>query len=279
MVVRTDRGREPFFFGVPLIARAQAPDWGRVDDLLELTLRSVLAQTDRDFSLVLCGHDRPECWGRLTRGDARFRFLPANWNPQPVTSANDDGGAKKWMIADTVRRAGGGLLMYLDADDLLDRRTVASARATMQDGPSAAILERGMMLDFRTLRAVALPRPGVYDGPFVSLCGSSTVARVEPDSPEPLRRDPHAALGSHHLWPETAARAGIPLAKLPVWGAYVVNTRLNHSETHGPFADWRRGLAAAIAREGEPLDEAIAARFGLDLDTIASKSRAGSGEC
>ncbi|HET7410923.1 MAG TPA: hypothetical protein VFJ13_12065 [Paracoccaceae bacterium] len=265
-------GREPFFFGVPLIARSRAADWGRVGDLLELTLRSTLAQTDGAFTLLLAGHDVPEGWDRLVRGDRRFRFLRAGWDPAAPTRANDDGGAKKSMIVRAVRRAGGGLLMYLDADDLVDRRTVEVARAGIRREHVGGIAERGIMLDFRTLRAGALPMPGVYDGAFVELCGSSTVARIDPASPDPARRDPHAALGSHHLWPRAAAEAGLALARLPLMGAYVVNTDQNHSETHGPFAAWRRRLNAALAREGAPLDRVTAARFGVTLDLLAAKS-------
>lgn len=267
--------REPFFFGVPLIAQSCAADWGRIGDLLELTLRSVLAQSHPDFTLLLAGHDAPDCWERLTNGDGRFRFLRAGWDPQAPTLANDDGGAKKSMILDEVRRAGGGLLMFLDADDLVDRRTVEVARATMRRDHVGAVVDSGIMLDFRTLCAMPLPRPGVYDGPFVELCGSSTVARIEPASPDPVRRDPHGVLGSHHVWPRAAAQAGIPLARLPVRGAYVVNTAQNHSETHGPFAGWRRDLNAAVAREGAPIDERTAARFGLDLALLAAKARGG----
>lgn len=266
--------REPFWFGVPLIAQAQAPDWGRVGDLLELTLRSVLAQTDGDFTLLLAGHDLPECWGRLTRGDRRFRFLRAEWDPQGVTRANDDGGAKKWTIGDAVRRAGGGLLMYLDADDLIDHRLVETARARIWPGHLGAVVDRGVMLDFPTLRAIELPCPGVHDGAFVELCGSSTVARVQPDSPDPALRDPHATLGSHHLWLRTAEERGLPLARLPVWGAYLVNTAQNHSETHGPFADWRRALNEAVASQGRPLGRAAAERLGVDLALLAEKSGA-----
>lgn len=260
--------RERFVFGVPLISRAGAADWGRVGQLLGLTLRSVLAQTDADFRLLLAGHDVPESWTRLTSGDARFRFLRADWPPQAPSAANDDSGAKKWMIGEHVRRSGGGLLMYLDADDLVDRRLVAAARAetnpAMRPRHIGAVVAHGLVIDHRTLRAVSLPHPRVYDGPFVELCGSSTIARIEPDSPDPARRDPHAALGSHHRWPSAAAEAGLPLASLLVTGGYLVNTAQNHSELHGPFADWRRRLNAAVAREGRPLDRAAAAVFGLD---------------
>lgn len=264
--------KETFTFGVPLIARACATSWSRISDLLELTLRSVLAQTDGDFRLLLAGHDEPESWKDLTRGDSRFRFLQAGWRPEAPTSRNDDGGRKKWLIKDHVRQSCGGLLMYLDADDLLDRRLVELARAMIPRDHVGAVVGQGVLIDFATLRAVRLPHARVFDGDFYRLCGSSTIGRVEPTSRDPLRRDPHGGLGSHHQWPEAAQRSGVALTKLPLWGAYFVNTSENHSELHGPFARWRRTLNEAVAVEGAPVDRELASRFGLDLDLLVARS-------
>ncbi len=262
--------RERFVFGVPLISRAAAADWRRVDLLLGLTLRSVLAQTDADFELLLAGHDLPECWTRLVGRDDRFRFMRADWDPSEPTLRNDDGGCKKWMIAERVRRTGGGLLMFLDADDLVDRRTVAAARREIGREHLGGYIGHGILLDCASLRFIRLPDARVYDGPFLELCGSSTVGRIEPGSPDPVRRDPHGALGSHHLWPATAARIGAKLARLPVSGAYLVNTGENHSELHGPHSAWRRRLNTASRRAGTPLDRTTVARFGVELDLLAA---------
>lgn len=257
------RCKERFVFGVPLIARAVAADWQRVGTLLKLTLRSVLAQSDAEYEVILAGHDRPECWERLAAGDPRFRFLQADWDPELPTARNDDAGMKKWRIKEEVQRSGGGLLMYLDADDLLDRRLVEIARAALAPEHVGAVVGGGVIVDFATWRAVPLPHPRIYEGPFHELCGSSTIGRIEPESRDPVRRDPHEALGSHHRWPQAAAEIGVQLAELPAWGAYLVNTSQNHSESHGPHADWRRELNAAVAREGEPLGPELKARFGL----------------
>ena len=254
---------EPFFFGIPLIARNVAQDWERVEELLDLTLRSVLAQTDSDFTVVLAGHDRPACWAGLAKDDPRFLFLQADWNPEEPSARNDDGGIKKWRIKEHVQKRGGGLLMYLDADDLIDRRLVEMARAGIRPRQLGGVVGGGVMVDFETWRAVPLPHPQVYEGPFHELCGSSTIGRVEPDSPDPVRRDPHEALGSHHRWPERAREIGVDLAELPVWGAYLVNTSQNHSESYGPHAEWRRTANASIAREGRPFGPDLEIRFGL----------------
>ncbi len=269
MPTRPRAARERFVFGVPLVARAAAADWARIDRLLGLTLRSVLAQSDADFELALAGHDAPASWAGLVGGDPRFRFLQARWDPAAPTRRNDDAGCKKWMIGEHVRRTGGGLLMFLDADDLIDRHTVAAARREIGPEHVGGYVGDGILLDCATLRFLRLPDARVYDGPFLELCGSSTVGRIEPDSADPVRRDPHGALGSHHAWPRSAAEIGARLARLPVSGAYLVNTGENHSELHGPHAAWRRRLNLAGRRAGAPLDRPTAAGLGIELDLLA----------
>lgn len=264
------RARERFVFGIPLIAKGRASDWGRVDALLRLTLRSLLAQTDRDFEVLLAGHDLPPCWVELTDGDSRFGFLEAAHRPDIPTDRNDDAGVKKWAIKDHVTRSGGGLLMYLDADDLVDRRVVQAARAQIGREAVGAVVGRGIIVDFVSLRAASLPDRRVYDGPFHELCGSSTIARIETESGDPVRRDPYAVLGSHHVWPAQAKANGLRLTWLDVWGAYFVNTGQNHSETYGPFAAWRRELNAALAEAGEPFGPALANHFGLSREDVAA---------
>ena len=85
---------EPFFFGIPLIAPASAGDWSRVDALFAATLRSLLAQSDRDFRVLIAGHEPPPSLSAL--GDDRVEFLTADWPPDPPSVANDDAGGKKW---------------------------------------------------------------------------------------------------------------------------------------------------------------------------------------
>ncbi|WP_174296874.1 glycosyltransferase [Sphingomonas bacterium] len=262
---------EGFTFGIPLIARVAAGDWALVERLLALTLRSVLAQRDGDFQVILAAHDLPEPWRAVER-DPRFTLLRADWSPAPPTAANDDGGAKKWLVKQRVRDAGGGLLMFLDADDWVSRDLVASARACISDGHVGAIVDDGIALDWRTLRAARFPMADVFEGGFPDLCGSSTIGRVVLGRDDPLLLDPHAALGSHHEWRNRAAAIGAPLARLPVEGVYMVGTGQNHSERQGPFADWRRDVTEAVRRTGKPLDTATAQGFGQDLAALRERA-------
>ncbi len=255
---------EPFIFGIPLIARASARDWPRVEALLGLTLASLQAQTDRDFRIVIAGHDRP----RTVFDDPRLSFLAADWPAEPVRPDNLDSGRKKHAIGERVRAEGGGLLMFVDADDWVDRRLVEAARATIGPHQIGGLIATGFATDLCALRAVPLPHPRIFHGGFHRLCGSSTIARLVPDDPDPLRRNPYTILHEHYRWIEVAREYGLAVARLPVSGNYVVNTSENHSEIHGPYAEWRRDFARRIGREGEAIDARFAAGFGLRLEQI-----------
>lgn len=259
---------EPFIFGIPLIARQAAGNWRRVELLLSLTLASLHGQRDRDFAVVIAGHDRP----RICGDDLRLTFLAASWPAEPIRADNRDSGRKKYEIQQHVLATGGGLLMFLDADDWVDVGLVAAARAAISPRHVGGLIARGMATDLRDLRKVPIPRPGLFAGGFHRLCGSSTIARLIPDHPDPLRRNPHRTLHEHYRWIEVARAYRLPIARLPVLGNYVVNTCENHSEHHGPYADWRRSLSERIGATGEPLDEAFAVRFGLSLASIQAAS-------
>ena len=235
-----------------------------VEHLLHLTLRSVLAQSDTDFRVILAAHDVPAPWLRV-EADPRFTFLRGDWPASEPTAANDDGGRKKWLIKKAVRAAGGGLLMFLDADDWVSRDLVQRARSTIVPGDVGAVLTSGLALDYATLHAAPFPIAGAFDGAFHELCGSSTIGRVMPNSGDPIRLDPHAALGSHHEWIESAERLGVSLAALPARGAYLVGTGQNHSERQGPFAAWRRKVTDAVRGAGAPLCPRLAHEFGQSL--------------
>lgn len=255
---------EPFFFGIPLIARKAAADWALVDRLLALTLRSVLAQDDGDFRVVLVAHDWPDAWNAVA-GDERFELVRAEWMPEPPNAPNDDGGRKKWLVKERVRVAGGGLLMFLDADDWVARDLVAEARAAVTPDHIGGVVTGGVALDWQSGRVAGFPLPGPFAGPFHALCGSSTVARVEPGAADQLGRDPHLILGSHHQWPERADELGVRLAPIETAGLYMIGTGQNHSEHQSPVADWRRGITEAVRAEGVRLEAETAAGFGQDV--------------
>ncbi|WP_375464102.1 hypothetical protein [uncultured Methylobacterium sp.] len=260
----------PFTFGIALVPRRLARDWGLIEALLDLTLGSVLAQTDPDFRVILAGHDRPRT---VMDGDPRLTFLEADWPVADTGPHNDDSGRKKHALNDRVLTRGGGLLMLLDADDWVDRRLVAAARAGIGPDVVGGLIEAGCVTDFQSLRTAPLPHPDIFADAFHRVCGSSTVALLRPGETDALRRDPFSVLRSHHRWVEVAREHGVRLARLPVSGNYLVNTSENHSDLHGPHLAWRQAFIAAVDRNGRDLDGVLAARFGLDLAGVRSASR------
>jgi hypothetical protein len=132
--------------------------------------------------------------------------------------------------------------------------------------PSEALggyIADGFIADIRAHRAIHLPDERIFDGGFQRLCGSSVVARLVPEAPDALRRDPHAVLHEHYRWPETAQEHGGVAVPLPVTGAYVINSSVNHSEVHGPFSSWRRSLSKAVEEAGFPMGNEFLSEFGL----------------
>jgi hypothetical protein len=259
---------EPFTFGIALISRASARDWSLVEDLLDLSLTSLRAQTDQDFRVVVAGHDRP----RMRWRDPRLTFLHVDWPVQGSDPCNADSGRKKRVIEDFVLANGGALLMLLDADDWVDVHLVEAARAVIGTDQVGALIDGGLVTDLQSLRAAALPHPAVFEGEFHRICGSSSVARLQPEARDQLRRNPCRVLESHHQWVEAAREHRAALARLPVSGNYLINTSENHSEVHGPYAAWRQTFKEAVNREGSPLDERRARQFGLRLDQIRAAS-------
>ncbi len=254
----------PFTFAIALTPRANAHDWARIEALLDLTLASVRAQTDSRWRALVAVHDRP----RLSVKDDRVECVEVGWPVEPPGPHNDDSGRKKHHLGDIVRDRGGGYLMVLDADDWVDRALVAASRATIGDGHVGALIEEGLAVDVRHLVAAPLPHPALEGLPFHRFCGSCGVVLIRPGSGDAIRRDPFAVLRSHHRWVEVAAEHGVGLARLPVSGAYLVNTGENHSDLHGPHAAWRRGFTARVGDVGRPLDAATAARFGQSLPAL-----------
>jgi hypothetical protein len=70
-----------------------------------------------------------------------------------------DSWRKKYAINQLVLGRGGGLLMFLDADDWVDVRLIEAARALIGPGQIGAVIEAGIVTDFQSLRAAPLPHP------------------------------------------------------------------------------------------------------------------------
>jgi hypothetical protein len=111
--------------------------------------------------------------------------------------------------------------MFLDSDDWVDVRLVETARAVIGAQHIGGLIGSGFATDFRNLRTIVIPHPAIFNGEFHRLCGSSTVARLRPEDPDPLRRDPYKVLHEHYRWIEVARKYRAELVWLPVSGNYV----------------------------------------------------------
>ena len=255
-----------FTFAIALTPAATAGSWPLAQALLGLTLASLAAQTQADFSVLIAGHDRP-----VLPHDPRVIFLPVDWPVRPPGPHNDDSGRKKHFLSEVVLSRGGGLMMIVDADDWIDRRTVELSRRALAGDQDGGVIVSGEVVDVATLRTAPLPHPAIF-GEFHRVCGSSTVTRLRPYAADPLRRDPFSVLRSHHAWLERAEEVGARLVRLPVSAAYLVGTSINHSDLHGPHAEWRRSFRAALNTHGSPLQPPDAVRYGLKLDAVRAVS-------
>lgn len=231
-------------------------------------MTSLLAQSDQDFRVLVAGHDRPD---RLTE-DPRLEFIQVEWPALPQRPDNLDRGRKVRLLNEHVMARGGGLLMFVDADDWVDMRLVEQARALIGPDLIGGVVVSGYATDFRTLRAAALPDERIFTGRFHEICGSTTVAHLRPGEQDLLRHDPHRIMHEHYRWTEMAVSLSAPLVELPVQNNYLINTSENHSERHGPFAAWRREFTHAVNRFGIPLSSDLAARFGLNANQIRAAS-------
>jgi hypothetical protein len=154
---------EPFTFGIPLIARDTATDWPLVEALLGLTLRSVAAQTDPAFRVVIAGHDKPA----IAPLDRRVTFIAADWPVEAVRADNLDSGRKKHLIAQRTLAEGGGLLMFLDEPTASlptsegTGRSACRTSASLTEASSVSavrVSSRGLSPK-RPMRCSAIPMP------------------------------------------------------------------------------------------------------------------------
>jgi hypothetical protein len=249
-------------FGISLASRRVSVDWGRTQELLGHTLRSLLNQSDPRFSVVICGHERPEL---AELADPRVRFVEADGSPPRDSSGfRGDKMRKRRMIGSILRQRGGGYFFPLDADDLVHRDVVA--HALRDDNRRGYLIETGYTLDYAN-RNLA-PVPGAWSVSFDRGCGSSAAIFFAPDD-LPVNSEPDNGLyfnlfQSHAYWRLVAEEFGRQLDPLPFpGGVYVVNHAQNLS-----FRLQRKGVRTeniirAIAEHRvEDADAVLATAFG-----------------
>jgi hypothetical protein len=215
----------PLVFGISLASKQASPDWGRTTKLLSHTLDSLLAQSNPEFEVVVCGHDRP---GLDQFADGRIRFIESDIRPPADPRRfREDKMRKRRLIGSALREMGGGYFYPLDADDLVHREFVAHIRNT--DNRRGYVVVAGYALDFAEKRLA--PIPGVWKADFNRVCGSSALLYfLENELPVGGENEDDLYFNlfqSHAYWPVVAQEHGRPLDDVPFAAAVYV---LNHAQ-------------------------------------------------
>lgn len=225
---RWSRGEDLVFFCVPFRPRASTDNWDLAVDLLSATLNSLLAQTCDQYRVLVCGHEKPDL--EQLRSD-RVRFIHAS---HPVSTdrqlARRDKQKKRSILADVVRRAGGGFLMPVDSDDLVHRDLVKFA--VEENDPFGYLVSQGYILDDGMASMYRYPAIGSRE--FFQTCGTCAMFRVAPSDLPVVDQQGvvvnqkdclYRKLKAHHQWNEVMEREGRPLRYIPF---EAVVHRINH---------------------------------------------------
>lgn len=215
-------------FVIPLVSAHRTPDWDATRRLFARTMRSVLAQTDPAFRVVVVCHQSPDV---PELADERVRVALVDFSTtlstrDPRFHTDDrteigetDKGRKLLYGTQLSRRLGTTNIMFVDADDCISRQIAA----VVNGRPDAHgwKIERGF--EYRESGDVIRYKPWR----FHRQCGTGLIVRQDllphSDAPEYDRglRYYRTFLGHDHL-ADDLARAGFPLRTLPFPGAVYV---------------------------------------------------------
>lgn len=220
-----------FFFSIPLQGKKSDEQWNMVSSLLQRTLKSIFNQTDDKFTVMIAGHDRPSI---AEIDDHRVKWLQAQYNKDNEGHKGpQDKHRKRRLTLKEVSKRGGGFVAMLDADDLIRKDLVETAKYI--NDPNGYLLVDGYVLDHRKNLMADVNK--VFGLPYWKVCGSCAVFNF---TPEDIFSNYASSFKSHGLWAEQAASANRPLKELPdKMGVYVLNNSVNDSDRYriGPKAD------------------------------------------
>ncbi len=253
-----------FFFCIPLMPKANAGDWGQVCRVFQQTIRSLEAQSNQKFKVLLAAQDIPEFFPEI---DLDIVHIHTPWKVEDDKSHKlRDKRWKKNALLRQVRQAGGGYVMMLDADDLVSRNVVDYALS--ERDPNGYIIESGYAYDWKA--DLIAPIPGVWGKSFDSVCGSCSIIYFsKEDLPPPTSQDSSedgqylaASLKQHAHWKHVMAEAGRPLRPIPFPAAVYV---LNHDNNlHYSIAPDRRAqVPRKIKSRQVPITAELRAEFSL----------------
>ncbi|MEM7406395.1 MAG: glycosyltransferase family A protein [Pseudomonadota bacterium] len=227
-----------FVFLTALKSAAVCDDWGAHSRLVEASLRSVFAQTDGNFRVVVVCHEEPEL---CTRFDERLEFRRVDYAPPTPASFDERAGVadkfRKLRVALTAaRHFNPNYVMLRDADDLVHRDLV---RFVHESGhPNGWLVEHGFV--------APLGSPWLFSrARFWQLCGTSSILNARlaglAGGSDGTEDDCVLLDFGHHELPIELERRGQPLANIP-FPAAVYRTRHGDNNSHGRGPHWARSL-------------------------------------
>lgn len=261
-------------FAIPLAPRKDDAQWTRVNELLTLTLGSLVNQSDSRYRIHICGQDRPEALD-----DPRFAdvsFIRATFAPPASDAAKRrDKRGKRWLIAQHVRKEGGGYFMHMDADDLIHRDLV---RHMVTDHNQVGyVIREGYAMDFANRRIA--PIPGAFNKPFNSVCGSSGAVYMLPEDLPSFAYGKgdgsllYERVRNHGFFAEGRGRGGRQLEPVPFRaGIYTLNNALNLSNILVRSEDRQMELIRGIAIRAIVDTGEIARDFGFPPELLPAEA-------
>ena len=129
-----------FVFVIPVVSKKMAKVWGAVCQLLNDTLSALIAQSNPNWTAILCGQDKPE--GLLN--DPRIRFIA--FKEDPVRDNRPDMFDKMRQLVHHVATLdpSDGYIFKFDQDDILHNDAVEYMLNTRD--PNGYIINKGFML-------------------------------------------------------------------------------------------------------------------------------------
>ena len=236
-----------FFFCVPLKPRVRSKDWDLTVRLLGETLRSILAQSDPGFEVIVAGHDRPDL---PELDDPRVTWVKAAIQvPENGAEGKKDQIRKMHIMGGHVRRRGGGYIMVVDSDDLIHHDIVRFVRE--HPHPNGYIIRAGYVLDMAMGQMGKFPRWTDWTQ-LQDECGTCAILRFDPaDLPVLLKkrmdvnraRPLYRKLTGHRRWESVMMQEERYLATLPFRGTvYRMNTGVNATSEYRRSASFTNSL-------------------------------------
>jgi hypothetical protein len=240
-------------------------NFAQVEKLFEISLRSVCAQTDPDFAVVVTCNVQP----RIEFHDPRVIYHLVDYPPPsperkaqiPPQALYRDKGMKLLAAMLRARSLNPDYFMIFDADDLVSRRVAAYANA--HPNTPGWYVDAGYVINYQTQRMQRKHGMIRWCGTSLIpnaryLLQSSQVAEAFPDAPTPAEIDAQVdrsfvldVLGNHVAPVGVFARQGWRMRPLPFRAiAWVQANEENHTMIRG-------------AASGVPLTTSFAAEFGI----------------